>query len=138
MAGRAQAKGLLNEFRLFIDRGNVMDMAVGVIVGGAFKAVADSLTADLIMPLIGIFVQSSSLSDLTLQIGTAVVPYGNFLQAVFNFLIMAFVVFCLVKGINAFHRKKAAPPPAAPEPTQEVLLLTEIRDLLKENTNVGT
>lgn len=129
-------KTFFSEFKVFIARGNVMDMAVGVIVGGAFKAIADSLTADIIMPVIGIFVQANTFSDLSLTVGSAVITYGNFLQAVLNFLIMALVVFCMVKAINAFHRKKeAAPPvvpPAPPEPSREELLLTEIRDLLKE------
>lgn len=131
-------KTFFSEFKVFIARGNVMDMAVGVIVGGAFKAIADSLTADIIMPVIGIFVQANTFSDLSLTVGSAVITYGNFLQAVLNFLIMALVVFCMVKAINAFHRKKeAAPPvvpPAPPEPSREELLLAEIRDLLKEKT----
>ena len=112
----------------------MMDMAVGVIVGGAFKAIADSLTADIIMPIVGIFVSQNSFADLQITVGSAVVTYGNFIQAVLNFLIMALVVFCLVKAINSFHRKKeAAPPapPAPPEPSSEEKLLTEIRDLLK-------
>lgn len=127
--------GFIAEFKQFIARGNVMDMAVGVIVGGAFKAIADSLTADIIMPVVGIFVQADSFSDLSLSIGAATITYGNFIQAVLNFLIMAFVVFCMIKSINRFHRKKEEAPqePAAePAPTNEELLLTEIRDLLKK------
>jgi len=105
-----KTKGFIAEFKQFIARGNVMDMAVGVIVGGAFKAIADSLTADIIMPIIGIFVSENSFADLSLTVGTAVITYGNFIQAVLNFLIMALVVFCLVKGINRFHRKKEEAP----------------------------
>lgn len=130
-----KAGGLMDEFKQFIARGNVMDMAVGVIVGGAFKAIADSLTADIIMPILGIFVNANSFAGLCFQVGGAVITYGNFLQAVLNFLIMALVVFLLVKTINAFHRKKdAAPavPPAPPAPSAQEVLLTEIRDLLKE------
>ena len=96
--------GFVAEFKQFIARGNVMDMAVGVIVGGAFKAIADSLTADIIMPIIGIFVRENSFADLSVTVGSAVITYGNFIQAILNFLIMAFVVFCLIKGINSFHR----------------------------------
>lgn len=131
-----KARGFLAEFKQFIARGNVMDMAVGVIVGGAFKAIADSLTADILMPLIGIFVGKDTFANLSVTMGSAVITYGNFLQSVLNFLIMAFVVFCLIKAINAFHRKKEeAPPapPAPPEPSTEEKLLMEIRDLLKEN-----
>ncbi len=128
--------GFIAEFKQFIARGNVMDMAVGVIVGGAFKAIADSLTADIIMPIIGIFVSENSFADLSVTVGSAVITYGNFIQSILNFLIMAFVVFCLIKGINSFHRKKEeapAAPPAPPEPSHEEALLMEIRDLLKEN-----
>ena len=102
---KEKGSGFISEFKQFIARGNVMDMAVGVIVGGAFKAIADSLTADIIMPIIGIFVKENSFSDLSVSIGAATITYGNFIQAVLNFLIMAFVVFCMVKGINRFHRK---------------------------------
>lgn len=125
--------GFLTEFKTFIARGNVMDMAVGVIIGGAFSNITNSLINDIVMPLLGILTNSISFADLSVKIGPAVVTYGNFIQAVLNFLIMAFVVFCLVKTLNAFHRKKEeAPPPAPPEPTAEEKLLTEIRDLLKE------
>ena len=128
--------GLIAEFKQFIARGNVMDMAVGVIVGGAFKAIADSLVNDIINPILGIFAGGNeSLSALAIHLpGGGDLLIGSFLNAVLNFLIMAFVVFCLVKSINKFHRKKekAAPPPAPPEPSAEERLLTEIRDLLKE------
>lgn len=127
-----KAKGLLGEFKQFISRGSVLDLSVGVIVGGAFKAIADSLTADIIMPFIGIFVDKTSLAALDLKVGGAVITYGNFIQAIINFLIMALVVFLLVKGINSFRRKKEDAPTPPPAPSTEELLLTEIRDLLKE------
>lgn len=127
--------GFIAEFKQFIARGNVMDMAVGVIVGGAFKAIADSLTADIIMPVIGIFVKENSFADLSVTVGSAVITYGNFINAVLNFLIMALVVFCLIKGINSFHRKKEEAPAAPPAPSKEEVLLTEIRDLLKEKAD---
>ena len=124
----------LSEFKTFISRGNVMDMAVGVIVGGAFSNITNSLINDIVMPVLGIFTSSVSFAELSVTVGPAVITYGNFIQAVLNFLVMAFVVFCLVKAINSFHRKKEAapPPPAPPAPSAEEKLLTEIRDLLKE------
>lgn len=126
-----------SEFKTFIARGNVMDLAVGVIIGGAFSNITNSLINDIVMPVLGIFTSSVSFADLAMQIGPATVTYGNFIQAVLNFLVMAFVVFCLVKAINSFHRKQAvepAAPPAPPEPSSEEKLLAEIRDLLKERT----
>ena len=129
-------KAFIAEFKAFIARGNVMDMAVGVIVGGAFKTIADSLTNDILMPLLGILVNRVSFAELTLTVGGAQIAYGNFIQAILNFLITAFAIFCLVKAINRFHRKKEeAPAPAAPpEPSSEEKLLMEIRDLLKERS----
>ena len=129
-------KQFMQEFKQFIARGNVMDMAVGVIIGGAFSTITTSLINDVIMPLLGIFTGSISFSTLTLTINGAVIAYGNFIQAVLNFLVMAFVVFCMIKTLNRFHRKKEETPaeePAPPEPSAEEKLLTEIRDLLKEN-----
>ncbi len=128
-------KKFMDEFKQFIARGNVMDMAVGVIIGGAFTAITTSLINDIIMPLLGIFTGSISFAALSFTINGAVIAYGNFIQAVFNFLVMAFVVFCLIKTINRFHRKKKEPPkeePAPPELSAEEKLLMEIRDLLKE------
>lgn len=128
-------KQFLNEFKQFIARGNVMDMAVGVIIGGAFSAITSSLIDDIIMPLLGIFTGSISFAALSFEVNGAVIAYGNFIQAILNFLVMAFVVFCLVKGLNKLHRKKEEAPPAPPEPSNEEKLLTEIRDLLKERQN---
>ncbi len=129
--------GFINEFKAFIARGNVIDLAVGVIIGGAFSDITNSLVNDMVMPILGIFTNSISFSELSVEIpGTsAVITYGNFVQAVLNFLIMAFVVFCLVKAINSFHKKKEEEKkeePKEPEPTKEELLLTEIRDILKD------
>ena len=128
-------KKFLEEFKQFITRGNVMDMAVGVIIGGAFSAITGSLIDDIIMPLLGIFTGSISFAALAFEVNGAVIAYGNFIQAVLNFLVMAFVVFCLVKGLNKLHRKKEEAPPPPPEPSNEEKLLTEIRDLLKEKGN---
>lgn len=126
--------GLIAEFKKFIARGNVMDMAVGVIVGGAFKAIADSLVNDIIMPIISLATGKISFSEMTLVVGDnlTVIPYGNFLAAVLNFLITAFAVFLLVKAINRFYKKKETASAAPPAPSSETALLTEIRDLLKE------
>lgn len=127
-----KTSGFFAEFKTFIARGNVMDMAVGVIIGGAFSNITNSLINDIVMPLLGIFTSSVSFAELSVNIGPAVIAYGNFIQAILNFLIMAFVVFCLVKAINSFHKKKeTAPPPPPPGPSAEEQLLTEIRDLLK-------
>ncbi len=132
---KEKSKGFIAEFKQFIARGNVMDMAVGVIIGGAFKAIVDSLTADIIMPIIGIFVKADSFASMAFSVGGAVITYGNFIQAVLNFLIMALVLFSMIKAMNRFHRKKEeapAEPPAPPAPSKEEVLLTEIRDLLKD------
>lgn len=128
-------KGFIGEFKEFIARGNVMDMAVGVIIGGAFSAITTSLINDIIMPLLGILTGSISFAELSVTVGGAVICYGNFVQAVLNFLVMALVVFCMVKAINSFHRKKEevpAQPEPEPEPSNEEKLLAEIRDLLKD------
>ena len=127
-----KTSGFLAEFKTFIARGNVMDMAVGVIIGGAFSNITTSLINDIVMPVLGIFTSSVSFADLSVNLGPAVITYGSFIQAVLNFLIMAFVVFCLVKTLNSFHKKKEAAPPPPPGPSAEEKLLTEIRDLLKE------
>ncbi len=124
-------KAFIREFKTFLNRGNVLDLAVGVIIGGAFKSITDSLTNDILMPLLGLLVNRVSFSDLTLTLGSATIAYGSFIEAVLNFIIMAFAVFCIVKAFNRLHRKKEEAAPA-PKPSQEELLLAEIRDLLKE------
>lgn len=124
-------KRFIQEFKEFINKGNVLGLAVGVIIGGAFKSITDSLTNDILMPLLGLLVNRVSFSDLTLTLGSATIAYGSFIEAVLNFIIMAFAVFCIVKAFNRLHRKKEEAAPA-PKPSKEELLLTEIRDLLKE------
>ena len=124
-------KAFIREFKTFLNRGNVLDLAVGVIIGGAFKSITDSLTNDILMPLLGLLVNRVSFSDLTLTLGSATIAYGSFIEAVLNFIIMAFPVFRLVKAPTRLHRKKEEAAPA-PKPSKEELLLTEIRDLLKE------
>lgn len=120
---------MLKEFKEFIARGNVIDMAVGIIVGAAFTAIVKSLVDNLINPLIGIFLGKIDLSNLVLTVGDAQFKYGSFLNAVINFLIISFVVFLLVKGINSFRKKKEEP---APQPSEEVQYLKEITELLKD------
>lgn len=127
---------MIREFRDFIARGNVMDMAVGIIIGAAFTAIVTSLVDDLVNPFIGLFAGGVDFSALSFGLGEAQFMYGNFINAVIKFLIIAWVVFLLVKALNrikeAAIRKEeaAAPPPPPPGPTQEQLLM-EIRDLLR-------
>ncbi len=125
--------GFLAEFRTFISRGSVMDLAVGVIIGGAFKGITDSLVNDILNPILGIFAGGNeALTGLAISVpGGGQVLLGSFINAVLNFLIMAFVIFCLIKAMNRLHKKKEEAPPAPPAPSKEEVLLTEIRDLLK-------
>lgn len=117
------------EFRQFIMRGNVLDLAVGVIIGSAFTGLVTSLTKNLINPIIALFTRSTNLEGLSFTVIGAKFTYGAFLNDVINFLIVAFVVFLMVKGANKLLPKK----PAAPTgPSNEEVLLTEIRDLLKD------
>lgn len=124
-------KQFLNEFKSFIARGNVLDMAVGVIIGTAFSAIINSLVNNIMMPIIGIIIGGLDFSGLEYHVGKAVIQYGAFIQAVFNFLIIAFVLFSLLKVINMAH-KKPEEPAKAPETPADIKLLTEIRDLLKK------
>ncbi|PTT00636.1 large conductance mechanosensitive channel protein MscL [Pedobacter sp. HMWF019] len=140
--------GFVKEFKEFAVKGNVMDLAVGVIIGGAFGKIIDSVVKDLIMPLISAVIGSVDFSNMYVVLKGEVagnlaleearkVPhvvifaYGNFITVAINFLLLAFAVFLLVKGINALKRKEEAAPVVAPEPTKEEILLAEIRDLLK-------
>ena len=121
------------DFKKFAMRGNVMDMAVGVIIGGAFGKIVSSLVDNVLMPIIGVLTGGVDFSALSVKVVDAEVKYGMFVQNVIDFLIIAFCIFLMLKGINKFNRKKKAEPeqPAAPAgPTQEELL-AEIRDLLK-------
>ncbi len=132
---------IISEFKAFAMKGNVIDMAVGIIVGAAFGKIVSSIVTDIIMPPIGLLVGGVNFSDLkfVMKEATATSPavtlnYGNFLQVTFDFLIVAFAIFMVIKAMNAAKRKEAAPaaPPAPPAPTKEEALLTEIRDLLKK------
>ena len=137
---------IIDEFKEFIAKGNVVDMAVGVVVGAAFKAIVDSLVKDIIMPCVSVLTGKINIADLKATIiepaadgsGGLVIPYGNFIQQIVNFLIIAFVIFMVVKFMNAMKAKLEKPAvevveveEVAPAPTTEELL-GEIRDLLKE------
>ena len=121
---------LLKEFREFAIKGNVVDLAVGVIIGTAFGKIVSSFVADIIMPIIGIIIGGVHYEDLVLEFGDAQITYGKFINNVLDFIVIAFVIFLMVKAINHFRRKAEEEPKAAPPPRQEQLL-EEIRDLLK-------
>lgn len=124
---------MLKEFRDFINRGNVIDLAVAVIIGGAFGAIVASLVNDVLMPLVGVVLGGLDFASLSIQVGEATILYGNFIQAIVNFLIIAFVIFMIVRSYNKLQAPEAEEaPPSLPEPSPEERLLAEIRDLLKE------
>jgi len=129
-------KKFLNEFKTFAIKGNMLDMAIGMIVGGAFTALVTSIVTNLASPLIGMLIGydleglSITLPSLYGNAEPTVLAYGLFLNSLISFIIVAFVVFLFVKGINRFKKKQDTAPP--PEPTKEELLLTEIRDILKD------
>jgi large conductance mechanosensitive channel len=123
---------MIKEFREFINRGNVIDLAVAVIIGAAFSAIVASLVADIITPLLlNPLMQAANIDDLA-NLSINGIKYGLFLAAVLNFLVVAFILFLLVRAINRMSRKPKAEPEAPPEPSEEEKLLREIRDLLKE------
>ena len=138
--------GMIKEFRDFAVKGNVVDMAVGIIIGGAFGTIVKSLVADVLMPPIGLMMGGVDFSNLFLvlgegsfesldaakEAGAATINYGVFINNVISFLIVAFAVFLLIKGINAAKKKEEEKPAAPPAPPKEEVLLTEIRDLLKQ------
>ncbi|MBO4720616.1 MAG: large conductance mechanosensitive channel protein MscL [Prevotella sp.] len=137
--------GFISEFKEFAMKGNVMDMAVGVIIGGAFGKIVSSLVSDVLMPLIGKVTGGVSFTDLFVNLGdgeyktlaeaqeagAAVLAYGQFIQNIIDFIIIAFCIFLMIKGMNKLKKEKPAEPEAPKGPTQEELL-TEIRDLLKK------
>jgi len=142
-------KGIVGEFKEFIARGNVIDMAVGIIMGGAFTPIVNSLVNDIVMPCVGMITGGIDFSDKRIILKAAVaaneaegiaeaaevaIRYGNLIQVIINFLVISICVFLLIKGINKFKRKeelKPEPVPEEPKPTNEELLLAEIRDLMK-------
>ncbi|MDW2745245.1 large-conductance mechanosensitive channel protein MscL [Atlantibacter subterraneus] len=130
---------MLKEFREFAMRGNVVDLAVGVIIGAAFGKIVSSLVADIIMPPLGLLIGGIDFKQFALTLRPAVgdtpavvMHYGVFIQNVFDFIIVAFAIFMAIKVINKLNRKKKEEPKAPPAPTKEEVLLTEIRDILKQ------
>ncbi len=127
---------MFKEFREFINRGNVLDLAVAVIIGTAFTSIVNSLVVDIITPIFGIVLGGIDFTGLTITVGESQITYGNFIQAIVNFLIISFVVFLAVRSLNEIQRrliKRKEVPEVPKEPSAEVQLLAEIRDLLKEN-----
>ncbi|BCO31947.1 large-conductance mechanosensitive channel [Thiohalobacter sp. COW1] len=131
--------GMLKEFKGFAVKGNVVDMAVGIIIGVAFGKIVSSFVADLVMPSLGMLIGGVDFSNLAITLRAAAegreavtLNYGAFIQTVFDFIIVAFAIFIAVKAINRMKRKEEAAPAAPPVPTNEEKLLTEIRDLLKK------
>ncbi|MCQ2326604.1 MAG: large-conductance mechanosensitive channel protein MscL [Bacteroidales bacterium] len=122
----------IQEFKQFAMKGNVMDMAVGVIIGGAFGKIVSSLVDDVLMPVIGVITGGIDFSDLSVKIGDATVKYGMFIQNIIDFIIIAFCIFLMIKGMNKLSKKKEEAPAAPPAPSKEEVLLGEIRDILKE------
>ena len=129
---------LASEFKEFALRGNVVDLAVGIVIGGAFGKIVSSFVADVLMPPLGMMLGGVNFTDLavTLKEATATTPavlwaYGKFIQSILDFAIIAFAIFLLIKAINAMKRKEEAAPAAPPAPPAQEVLLTEIRDLLK-------
>lgn len=139
-----EKKGFIREFKKFISRGNVVDMAVGVIIGSAFTTIVNSLVNDVVMPVIGLIIGGISFTDLkivlkpgTEEVAEVAIKYGTFIQNIINFLLIAVVVFTIVKGINKMRDKKKEDekprdPPAPPPTPEDILLLREIRDSLKK------
>ena len=130
---------LFDEFKAFVMRGNVVDLAVGVIIGGAFGKIVTSLVNDIFMPIIGMILGNVNFSSLEIKLGEpvegveqAAIRYGMFIQEIVNFIIIAFCIFMFIKVINKMQKKKEEAPAPTPEPTKEEVLLTEIRDALNK------
>lgn len=129
-------KSFMKEFKEFAVKGNVIDLAVAVIIGAAFGKIVASLVADIIMPLVSLLFGGARFAELVAVVGGAEIKYGLFLQNVFDFLVIALVIFMMLKFVNRLKRKEEVAPASLPIPTPEELLLAEIRDLLKEKKDV--
>lgn len=122
---------MLQEFKSFAMKGNVVDLAVGIVIGAAFGKIVSSLVGDLIMPIVGLLVGGVDFSGLAVKVGAASVTYGKFIQSCVDFLIIAAAIFMVVQLINRLRREEPAAPAAPPAPPKQEVLLEEIRDLLK-------
>lgn len=133
---KEKVKSLIREFKVFIERGNVVDLAVGVVIGSAFSKIVSSVVDDLLMPIIGVILGGLDFSNLSIKIGDSVIKYGSFINNVINFFIIAICVFILVKLINKLTKKKEAVEEVKEvKKSDEVLLLEEIRDELKKKNS---
>ncbi len=137
---KKEKSSIIKEFKTFISRGNVVDLAVGIIIGSAFTSIVNSLVNDVIMPVVGIIIGGIDFTSLewvispaTETAGAVTLKYGNFIQSIVNFFIIAVAVFMMVKALNAFRKKKQQEPQAPKEPSEDIVLLREIRDLMKGN-----
>ncbi|MBU5675740.1 large-conductance mechanosensitive channel protein MscL [Alkaliphilus sp. MSJ-5] len=129
---------MLNEFKKFALKGNVLDLAVGVIIGGAFGKIVTSLVNDIIMPILGLIIGGVNFTALEYAIPiegreAIIIKYGQFIQTTFDFLVIAFSIFMFIKAISSFKKKEEVAPQASPKPSKEELLLEEIRDILKQD-----
>lgn len=125
-------KKIIKEFKTFIERGNVIDLAVGVIIGSAFSKIVSSLVDDLLMPIIGIIIGGIDFSNLTIKVGDSIIKYGSLINNIINFFIISFCIFIIVKFINKLTSKKKEVKEEEKKKSDEVLLLEEIRDELKK------
>jgi large conductance mechanosensitive channel len=121
--------GMLKEFKEFAMRGNIVDLAVAVVIGGAFGKIVTALTSTIIMPIVSLVMGKGGVTELSVTVGNTIFPVGVFLQAVIDFLLVAFILFLVVKAINSMKKKEVPPPAITPE---EIVLLREIRDALKK------
>jgi large conductance mechanosensitive channel len=122
--------GMIKEFKEFAMKGNIVDLAVAVIIGGAFGKIVTALTDSIIMPIIAMVMGKGGMSDVSFTVGKTIFPVGIFIQAVIDFILIALVLFLIVKAMNSSKKKEAAAPP--PPPAEDIVLLREIRDALKK------
>ena len=124
--------GMIKEFREFAMKGNIVDLAVAVIIGGAFGKIVTALTDSIIMPVISLVIGKGGVSELTFTVGHTIFPVGVFLQAVIDFILIAIVLFMMIKAMNSMKKKEAEAPAAPAPPAEDIVLLREIRDALKK------